>query len=49
MTNQTNKFIKQRKAIPGFRKIENKWVHTDSEMEATIIRRLVMHGFSGYK
>ena len=30
----------------GFRKIENRWVYTDSEMEARIIRRLVKHGFS---
>lgn len=30
----------------GYRKIEEEYVYTDSEMEATIIRRLVRHGFS---
>jgi len=32
-------------AKPGWHKIENKWTHTDSLMEATIIKRLVAHGF----
>lgn len=41
--------LKQFKAIPGFRKIEDKWVYTDSRMEADIIQQLVSHGFSGYK
>jgi len=31
---------------PGWHKIENEWVYTDSIMEATIIKRLVTHGFS---
>lgn len=38
-----------RSAVPGFHYIENKWVHTDSQMEARIIKRLVQNGFSGYR
>jgi len=35
------------KAIPGWHLIDNKMIHTDSEMEATIIRQLVKNGFAG--
>lgn len=35
-----------KRAIAGFRNIEGTLVYTDSEMEATIIRRLATHGFS---
>jgi uncharacterized protein YchJ len=47
MSKQNDAIYSKYPARKGFRRIENRWVYTDSEMEARIIRRLVTHGFSG--
>ncbi|MGY4893418.1 MAG: hypothetical protein ACO1N2_01850 [Candidatus Saccharimonadota bacterium] len=40
------RYIRQRKSKPGFYEVEGKRVHFDSMMEATIIKRLIKHGFT---
>ncbi len=42
---QLKRRFKQRRALAGFHKIADRWVYTDSLMEAAIIKRLEANGF----
>ena len=48
-TQKHSGFYKLKQSKRGFYKIEERWVHFDSEMESKIVKRLIKHGFTNDK
>lgn len=45
-TQKARHYFKLKQSKRGFYKIEDRWVHFDSQMESTIVKRLIKHGFT---